>query len=84
MSNVRVLNESIVPLQEVPELLPWPVSLSTVKHWARVGFRGGVLETRRIGRRVDTRREAVERFLDAVNRGPLPKKAATVAEPAVT
>src|SRR5581483_5918637 len=62
MSSVKVLNESVISLIEARELLPFPVSLSTVKHWVRVGFRGIVLESARIGWRRVTSRESVARF----------------------
>jgi len=67
MSSVKVLNESVISLIEARELLPFPVSLSTVKHWVRVGFRGIVLESARIGWRRVTSRESVARFLHRVN-----------------
>jgi len=67
MSSVNVLSESVIPMTEVQALLPWPMSLSTVKFWAKVGVKGVKLETARLGGRRLTSKEAVQRFLMRIN-----------------
>ena len=67
VSDVKLLNESVISLDEAHDLLPFRVGASTVRHWARIGFRGVMLETARIGWRRVTSKEALERFLNRVN-----------------
>jgi hypothetical protein len=63
--------EDPITLADVPDLLPAiggkKVSVYTVGRWASIGVRGVRLEVHRIGGRVLTSRQAVERFLAAIN-----------------
>ena len=51
--------------------------VATLRRWAKNGCRGHRLETMLLGNRVMTSRQAVARFLAAINGGPAP--ATTVA-----
>jgi hypothetical protein len=64
-----IAGEDLIRFAEVPDLVPARVSTVTVARWARVGVRGVKLETIRVGGKVLTSREAVERFLAAMNGG---------------
>ena len=58
---IDTAHEALIPLAEVPGLLPEPVHLETVRRWIRAGR----LDALRIGRKFWTSREAVHRFLAA-------------------
>lgn len=68
VSNASILRERIVTLKDVPSLVPTCPHFATVYRWTVVGIRGHKLETFRIGSRVITSAEAVERFLKATQR----------------
>lgn len=63
-----MFNEKLVSLTEAVKLLP-PVDgrrlhVSSLWRWAQKGVQGVRLETRRIGRRIVTSAEALERFTE--------------------
>jgi hypothetical protein len=64
----RVLTETLISLEEARRSIPWPVSILSVARWARTGCRGVKLESARVGGRIVTSREALERFLEGLNR----------------
>ena len=64
---IDLINETLVPLAEVPELLPRrrngkPIHTSTVFRWATRGCRGVRLEVVRIGGRLYISSESLQRF----------------------
>jgi hypothetical protein len=70
------LDEHLLPLSEVPHLIPRPkgrqVHISTIYRWSTTGLRGVVLETLQTGATRATSREALGRFfaqLTAANQG---------------
>ena len=67
---IDLREETLVPLREVPRLLPPRASgrrihISAVYRWAQRGVRGIRLETARVGGTTYTSREALQRFADA-------------------
>ena len=64
-------SETVIPLADIApksaEIFGVPVSLQTIRAWARRGVRGNILETRMIGGRRFTSLEACQRFLDATS-----------------
>jgi hypothetical protein len=66
----RVLTETVISLYEARDLMPRPVSYETVTRWVKTGIRGVVLESARFGWRIVTSKEAVHRFLEALNTEP--------------
>lgn len=67
-----LLFETVIPLGEVPALVPLRPAMGTVYRWAQSGVGGVVLETAKVGGKVVTSKEAVRRFLAALNPGPRP------------
>jgi hypothetical protein len=65
----RILRESVLRLNDVPGEMGLPVCSVTVGRWARVGVRGTRLEVVKVGGKVLTSKEAVQRFLSATNVG---------------
>jgi len=63
-------DESLITLTEAARLLPRMngkrIAVSTLWRWATAGVRGVRLETRRLGRRILTSAEALERFTAAL------------------
>lgn len=61
-----LIDEDLIPLREVPRLLPLRngrrVSIDAVYRWARKGLAQGRLESLRIGGETYTSREAIARF----------------------
>ncbi|MHB1033521.1 MAG: DUF1580 domain-containing protein [Pirellulales bacterium] len=66
----RLSGESLIPLAQVGSIVATNPTRTTVWGWARHGVNGIRLESVRIGGRVRTSREAVERFLEALNAEP--------------
>ncbi|MGC3967715.1 MAG: DUF1580 domain-containing protein [Pirellulales bacterium] len=69
---IDVNNEHLVPLAEVPLLLPAsrsgrPVHLSAIYRWAMKGLKGIRLETLQCAGRRVTSREALSRFFAALS-----------------
>ncbi len=62
-------SEGLVPLASATSDLPIRIDPSTWRRWAVSGVKGAVLETVRIGARLYTTREAVQRFLSRLNPG---------------
>lgn len=66
-------HDDLVALIDIPKVLPprngKRVHKSTVFRWASRGVRGHTLETVAIGGRTFTSREALDRFLKALNAG---------------
>lgn len=61
----------LIPLIQIPAELPVglrgrPISIETVRNWHRRGINGHRLEIARIGGRQYVRRQALDRFLEAV------------------
>jgi hypothetical protein len=79
MGHERVLTESLIPLADVGALIPGRHSSSAVARWTRSGARGVVLESVLVGGRVMTSREAIGRFLAALNTTRRGKSAALAA-----
>lgn len=63
------LRETVVPLSQVPKLIPSRPNLSTCWRWSRTGCRGHVLRTFLLGNKRHTTAEEVVRFLAAINSG---------------
>jgi hypothetical protein len=64
---IDIGNEQLVPLHEVPRLLPTRgngkrIHISAVYRWAQRGVRGTRLEVIRVGGTTYTSREALQRF----------------------
>jgi hypothetical protein len=59
--------EDLVPLRDAAKLFPHKPSLTSLRRWARVGVRRVRLESLASGGRRYTSREAVVRFLAAIN-----------------
>lgn len=64
---LRLLTEHPLSLKEAARELPKPVATSTVYRWALRGVRGLKLETVKIGAQLITSREAITRFITALN-----------------
>ena len=69
---IDVANENLVPLGQVPTIVPSShpgkrLNIATVWRWATHGVRGVQLESILIGGARYTSREAVARFVDALN-----------------
>src|SRR5262245_44630800 len=69
------LNERLLSLGDAALLLPHRPNASTLWRWASRGYRGHRLEVIRIGSRAFTSREALERFVTAINSEPPPAHA---------
>jgi hypothetical protein len=63
------LDEEIIPLSAASKILPGRPHEASVRRWAK-GIGGCQLETIRCGKRIYTSRQAVERFLAALNSNP--------------
>ena len=71
---IDISNEQLVPLREVPELLPprptgKKVHISAVYRWSRRGIRGVRLDVITIGGTTYTSKEALQRFGDGYKQG---------------
>lgn len=68
---MRILDETVIGMTEAARALPCVdgtrLHPTCVWRWARRGVRGVKLETARIGGRVVTSREALGRFLAAID-----------------
>lgn len=66
--NKKLLSEDCIAIQDVAFLFPESnrPSRQTLNRWTSKGCRGAVLESMKIGGRLVTSREAVQRFLDAI------------------
>lgn len=79
-------NESLLSLTEATRALPKLDGKrphpSTLFRWMTDGIRGGVkLEHVRIGRRICTSREALQRFVEALSQAPKPEPAPAAPGP---
>ena len=64
-----LVDEELIPFQEAAKLVkPNGVNRATISRWAFPGVRGVRLEACRIGGRMYTSREALQRFLNECNR----------------
>lgn len=69
--NSQLLGESLVKLVQAGKLIPGGgVTPGCIERWIRKGVNGAVLEICRVGRIRYTSKEAIQRFLEAVNRNP--------------
>lgn len=64
--------EEMIPLRKIPEATHWPVTVSGLRDWSSKGLSlpdGNriALETTRVGGLIYTTKEAVDRFMKAVN-----------------
>lgn len=66
-AKLQILTEDAISLREAAQELPRPVSSSTIYRWALRGVRGRKLETVHIGAQIITSRQAMTRFLAAIN-----------------
>ncbi len=86
-----LIKENLLTLTEAAKTLPRPngkkIATTTLWRWARQGIRGIRLETRRLGRRVVTSVEALDRFTAALadlppeTRPRFPKRRENVPRP---
>lgn len=70
---IRIGDNNLVPLSQVPKLLPVrasgkPVHISAVYRWVQRGVRGTRLETLKVGGTTYTTLEALQRFAEAATR----------------
>lgn len=61
------LEEEFVPLARAAQLIPGRPHCSSIWRWVRRGVKGHRLEAISVGGRTFTTRQAIERFLDALN-----------------
>lgn len=65
----NLLSEHLIPLKRAGKHVPGGgVSPACLERWVRTGMRGVRLEICRIGRTRHTSEEAIQRFLEALNR----------------
>jgi hypothetical protein len=64
-------SETLTPMSKVPAASPGRPNLSTIWRWRNRGVRGHRLETILVGGRRYTSREAITRFLAAINGEPI-------------
>ena len=69
-NNVQILTETVIPISKINDALPFPINPGAAQRWMRQGVGGHRLETASIGQRRFTSKEAVQRFLAAVNGAP--------------
>ncbi|QDV44382.1 hypothetical protein Enr13x_42470 [Stieleria neptunia] len=68
MKSTDLLTEDILTMSQAAKELPNRPNVSTLWRWANRGLKGKKLETLRIGgRNTVTSRQALTRFLDAIN-----------------
>lgn len=60
------ISEELISLRDVSSILPTRPCYETVWRWWKYGYKGVRLEGQRAGRGVCTSREALQRFMDAV------------------
>ncbi len=65
---IDIQTEQVIPIGQVPKRLPYRPHISTIYRWIATGG----LETVRLGGRVFTSIEAIERFADHRNGRPKP------------
>lgn len=66
-ANMRILTEDVITLNEAVRELPTRTHLSTAYRWVHRGIRGHKLATVKIGSQIVTSRQAMTRFLRAIN-----------------
>jgi len=64
----KLINETVIPIQDVRKILPGTPSPFTIERWMRTGVSGVLLESFCVGRKRFTSREAVTRFIEEINR----------------
>jgi len=68
--DIRLSESKLIPISEVPPLLPRfgskKIHKSTVWRWCSKGLKGVRLEHVKIGRRICTTRDALDRFFDSL------------------
>lgn len=66
--SLNILTEDVIAISEVPQELPGQARphISAVYRWANVGVRGVRLEACRVGSQIVTSRQALTRFLNAI------------------
>ncbi len=62
------LDEEFLPLTQAPQHIPGRPHVTTVWRWVNRGVRGHRLEAVAVGGRVFTTRQAIQRFLESLNR----------------
>lgn len=72
---IDLATENLIPLNEVPKLLPRrrtgrPIHLSAIYRWRQKGIRGIRLETTTLGGTTYTSKEALARFAEALTGRP--------------
>ena len=56
------IDDELIPLPDVPKLLPKPVSLTTLQRWWKYGIRGVRLETVKVAQTRYTTKDALRRY----------------------
>lgn len=64
---LQILTEDVITLNEAARELPTRTHLSTLYRWAKRGVNGRKLETVKVGSQIVTSRQALTRFLVALN-----------------
>lgn len=66
-NHVHIFDETVIHISKVNSVLPMPVKPEVLQRWMRRGINGAVLETALVGKMRVTSKEAVQRFLAAIN-----------------
>ncbi len=66
-SKLSLLTEDVISVTEAAREIPSRPNVSTVWRWTKRGVRGTKLQTVCVGSRIFTSRQAVTRFLEAIN-----------------
>jgi len=66
-ASLQILTEDVLTLNQAARELPTRTHLSTVYRWAKRGVNGRKLETLKVGSQFITSRQALTRFLLALN-----------------
>lgn len=66
--NLKILEEEMIRLGDVHRHIPGSASPQTIYRWANTGLRGISLETVYVGGARFTSRQAITRFLEAINK----------------
>ena len=69
-NHVHLLSETVIPLKKINDHLPLPIGPHVIQRWMREGVRGAQLETAVFGKIRVTSKEAIQRFLHALNSKP--------------
>ncbi len=73
-------NEDLIPFEACGQLIPGRPTRCTLYRWSFKGIRGAKLESLVVGHKRFTSREAVGRFIAAMNAGQTPAPAFTPSQ----